>query len=157
MDETRSDHPTNNRTTARGRRGALRVLGSTGVAILAALGLSDASAKKKKRKKSKVQVGPVGPGGPPGPAGISGYERVQGPGGYVLKNLSKEDTAMCPSGKNMIGGGYALGGASNDFKFINIGKNHAASDSEWVVLAYQDSGFNDSWSIHAFAICANVT
>jgi hypothetical protein len=60
-------------------------------------------------------MGPIGPAGPQGTAGLSGYERVVGDSGTLSMNpgVSSFVTAVCPTGKRVVGGGHELASSSS--------------------------------------------
>lgn len=117
-------------------------------------------------------VGPMGPQGEPGlqgeqgPQGLPGQQGVQGPAGISgLETVRAFDgnrttarldiIAECPSGKKVLGGGYATSG---DNLGIVIVANAPIGDSQWGVTAVTPDYPNarSGWSAYAFAICANV-
>jgi hypothetical protein len=81
MNEYRFDRSIQSLARASGRRDAVRALGASGLALLAALRLADATAREshkggvqvdgKGKKKRKSKRGPTGPAGPAGPAGVA--------------------------------------------------------------------------------------
>ena len=86
-----------------------------------------------------------------GPAGISGLEVVQvNSGTQVAARIDVE--APCPAGKQVLGGGFASAG---DNLNITVAGN-APFDSRWFVTLVQNDLVPRAWSVHAYAICANV-
>jgi hypothetical protein len=120
-------------------------------------------------------IGPVGPMGPMGPQGEQGpqgdlgpqgLQGIQGPAGMSgLETVRVFDgnrttarldiIAECPSGKKVLGGGYATSG---DNLGILIVANAPIGDTQWGVTAVTPDYPNarSGWSAYAFAICANV-
>ena len=98
--------------------------------------------------------GPAGPAGPQGPAGLSGVEIVTGSEDYVA-GPALSATATCSDGKRVIGGGGAVVGSPmvNDVGLTDTEPNF--DETGWVATA-QPFGSNTSWSLTAYAICANV-
>jgi Collagen triple helix repeat (20 copies) len=100
--------------------------------------------------------GPVGPQGPIGPAGttISGYERV------ISDQITIEPlgiggvTAMCPTGKKVLGGGYSLV-IPKETDIVDTSVPDA-TERGWQVHARNQSDVFDTM-IRAFAICAFVS
>jgi hypothetical protein len=109
MTHSTFDHVVSDSTTA-DRRSAVRRLGALGMAVLAALGLADGSAKRKRRPKRKP--GPPGPSGPPGAVGPTWEStRVFGdpsPTLGVLVGNSVHSTADCGAPGKLLGGGYTV-------------------------------------------------
>jgi hypothetical protein len=114
-------------------------------------------------------VGPVGPMGPqgwlgePGPQGDPGAQGIQGPAGIsglevVQANSGTQDAARidvfaeCPSGKQVLGGGFATAGNNLN---ATVAAN-APYGSSWVVTLVQNDLTARLWSVQAYAICANV-
>ena len=123
-------------------------------------------------------VGPVGPVGPMGPQGLQGepgaqggpgpqgLQGIQGPVGIsgleiVQVNTAPQDTARidviieCPAGKEVLGGGYATAGNNLNTSIV---ANGPATSSHWAVTAVTNDypAIRVSWSMQAYAICANV-
>jgi hypothetical protein len=123
-------------------------------------------------------IGPMGPAGPAGPQGIEGQQGQQGaqgpqgqqgipgaPGvsGYELVSVSREidnqtGTAYsisvdCPSGKKVLGGGFALAASSSD-PAPGVLQNSPSSATTWTVTwksAYM------VFRVHTvYAICATA-
>jgi hypothetical protein len=124
------------------------------------------------------QQGPIGPVGPMGPQGLQGeqgtqglpgqqgLQGIQGPAGIsgleiVTANSGNQDAARidvyveCPSGKQVLGGGYTTYGNNLNTSITTSGPN---GSSQWVVTAVTNDYPNPRalWTLQAFAICANV-
>ena len=130
------------------------------------------------------QQGPIGPVGPIGPQGLQGerglqgeqgpqglpgqqgIQGIQGPAGIsgleiVTANSGNQDAARidvsveCPSGKQVLGGGYSTYGNNLNTSITTSGPN---GSSQWVVTAVTNDYPNPRalWTLQAFAICANV-
>jgi hypothetical protein len=102
-------------------------------------------------------AGPVGPQGPPGPSGLTGYEVVRVdflvPAGGFLRN-----TALCPVGKVVVGGGASVVGAGTaNFHTVvqesGPGTIGGGAQSLWLV-AIQNNDTVDH-TIGIFAVCVN--
>ena len=163
----------NTLTSATGRRGAMRALGTGGLAMLAALGVTEAAKNNKisgdkKKKKGKPKVGPVGatgptglsgptgPSGPPGPSGLSGWQ-IKTANTNVDTLDNKVITVFCDSGKRVIGGGYELQGPLDVAKHVTVTDNRPTGDSAWHVTALEEVDAGGAWGLYVYAICADVT
>lgn len=117
-------------------------------------------------------IGPVGPQGlqgeqgPQGLPGQQGIQGVQGPVGIsgleiVTANSGNQDAARidvyveCPSGKQVLGGGYSTYGNNLNTSIVASGPN---GSSQWVVTAVTNDYPTSRalWTLRAFAICASV-
>jgi hypothetical protein len=83
---------------------------------------------------------------------------------YVNK-LSNEDsedaktvTAECPSGKEAIGGGARVNGELNEVALTGSNPFSAANGARtgWSAYARESTATGQSWSVEAFAICAEL-
>ena len=98
-------------------------------------------------------IGPQGPAGGIGRSGVSAWERVvgtsvEGGSGFLINAI-----ATCPTGKNVISGGYeSTGGMMSPSAVIR--DNFPYTDNAWIVRSYAYDG--GSYSIRAWAICAVV-
>jgi len=101
------------------------------------------------------KTGPQGPQGPQGPPGVSGYEEVVVQQSTTASSFTL--SAICPAGKYILGGGFALtsyqvGMNPNDF---NVMQSMPSSGNRWTVWAmFGTSGL--TWSLQVRAVCANV-
>jgi hypothetical protein len=115
-------------------------------------------------KAGQVPAGPAGPAGAAGPAGpkgdtgakgdpgISGLVRVSGtlatgPGNHLGV------TAVCPSGKKALSGGFSTAAAPAD---LRITTDVVLSDGVTYRVDGQSSTAS-SWNLAAFVVCANVS
>lgn len=107
--------------------------------------------------------GPPGPEGVPGPQGSPGLSNVELVSATSASNSNsgKLVTATCPAGKVVIGSGGLLGGtffsdtapdARAEVVITEI--NPAATSVQ--VRAFEPGGWEESWTVTAEAICANV-
>jgi len=83
---------------------------------------------------------------------VSGYQRVS----YATADDTvavKSATATCPSGKIVIGGGYAVS-ETTDTIFVRL--NGPDETTAWTVLAARTSG-TGAWALEAIALCASST
>jgi hypothetical protein len=105
-------------------------------------------------------MGPIGPSGPQGSPGISGYERVVGDSGTLSMNpgVSSFVTAVCPTGKRVLGGGHELASSSSQ----QLGVTMSAA-FESTVLAGWRVNFRNSLNtaltnvqVRAYVICGIV-
>jgi hypothetical protein len=98
--------------------------------------------------------GPQGPPGPAGPAGIAALQRVDvsTPSSSVS---SKTISAVCPTGKRVIGGGARVTG-SGAFK---VGIDEAYPDSDGTKfngVAREVDATSLTWVLQVYAMCATV-
>lgn len=115
-------------------------------------------------KADQLPAGPRGRRGAQGVPGISGLERVFA-SSATNSNSSKSANAICPPGKRVIGsGGQHVGGLTgtdpNELTDVVIDQI-APSDENTIpgnvlVSAFEEEPTNASWSVNAFALCANV-
>jgi hypothetical protein len=105
-------------------------------------------------------IGPIGPAGPQGAPGTSGYERVVGDSGTLSMNpgVSSFVTAVCPTGKRVIGGGHELASSSSQQLGVTM-----SAPFESTVLAGWRVNFRNSLNaaltnvqVRAYVICAIV-
>ena len=85
---------------------------------------------------------------------MSGYEIVFGPGVIVDGGLfggSGTDTAFCPAGKKVVGGGWKTDPPKGSALF-----NYPNSDHSWIVTLFV-GGAQGSTLMNAYAICVNVS
>jgi hypothetical protein len=106
--------------------------------------------------------GPIGPQGPAGPQGLQGEPGVPGISGYQIVTFEssfssdnfKSATADCPSGKVAIGGGASVFGSVTGIALHGSGPS--ADGSSWSAGAQEIVNSAATWSVAAYAICANV-
>jgi hypothetical protein len=98
--------------------------------------------------------GSPGPSGPPGPAGgLSGYERVSKQ--VSVGSSGGQAEAVCPAGKQAVGGGFFTGWPSVAPYFSAPGAhtvNGVYVYDSWIVIVPGPAG-----PLTAYAVCANVT
>jgi hypothetical protein len=122
------------------------------------------------------QTGPQGtpgtPGGPPGPQGIQGPIGVgtQGPAGVsgyatavpvtspvkAATDTSDTETATCPAGTKVLGGGYSI--AAADAGGVVATASFPSGTGTWQVNAQVVAGFTltGTWTVTAYATCATA-
>ena len=110
------------------------------------------------------EQGATGPQGPTGPAGadgadgengVSGWERVTGPASADTE-ADRTVTAVCSSGKKIVGGGYVTTSVSNPSEIV-VTASYPSDDMTWTATGGVDSTTGDaSYSLQAFALCATV-
>lgn len=114
----------------------------------------------------KGERGPQGIQGPPGPNGATGYARVENTsanavsGGPDLPETASASVS-CTGGRKVVGGGYEVNagavGADNNPAEVTVTQSRATSDTAWSVSAATDDMDGvETWTITAYAICANV-
>jgi hypothetical protein len=99
-------------------------------------------------KETQVSWNSVGPQGPPG---VSAWERVSATG-PTDTNTQKAITVSCTGSKKLLGGGASVSLADGDAVIV---ASYPSADNTWTASAA--NAFSDTWSITAYAICANVT
>lgn len=94
--------------------------------------------------------GPAGPAGPAGPSGIGGWEYRVSDGVVVPPSVGRDAQANCPAGKKALGGGASSTGQ------VTFVVNSAPTDdgTGWVVHSRNTD--NQSQTLYAWVICANV-
>jgi hypothetical protein len=93
--------------------------------------------------------GDTGATGATGPAGLSGYQIVYN---YIPAYTSDSTvTATCPSGKNVIGGGWMV----NDGYVIPARASYPQDSSTWAFRGIHDLGFNPRMTV--YAVCATTS
>lgn len=103
--------------------------------------------------------GPAGPAGPKGEKGEKGEKGAPGNSAAIAierVNVSsaldttetKEEVAVCPSGK-VLGGGYVLNGGATE----HATRSYAVAEGEWLVRA-KNTGTAETWELTVVAVCA---
>jgi hypothetical protein len=111
-------------------------------------------------------VGPAGPQGPQGPAGtsgVTGYEVVTTESAFD-SSTPKFAEVTCPAGKVVLGGGgEAFASAADPNRdqaplaiFLNEPAGNIPNNNAWVVGAREVSDYSQDWSVHTYAICADL-
>jgi hypothetical protein len=99
----------------------------------------------------QVPAGPAGPAGPPGISAIERRDAVSALNSAGLKELS----AVCPTGKRVIGGGARVTGAG--VSKISIVDNFPDSDgTKWNAAGREVDATALTWQLTAYALCAVV-
>ncbi len=114
-------------------------------------------------KGDKGDTGPQGPAGSGG--GMSGYERVSSTSSSTESGTVTQ-TASCPSGKKVVGGGFTVSDFVKDYYLLS---SNATSDSVWSVTIKRHNGDKDdddkdsksksknkSWTVKTTAICVSA-
>ena len=94
--------------------------------------------------------GTNGTNGTNGTDGVSGYERVPTASANSSAN-TKTQTATCPVGKKVVGGGY-----SASVNVMNVNSNNPTSDTVWSVTATENESGNPTWILTAYAVCVTA-
>jgi hypothetical protein len=119
------------------------------------------------------QTGPQGPAGAPGgPVGPQGPQGIQGPmgvgvSGYATAvpvtspvksatDTSDTETATCPAGTKVLGGGYSI--AAADPGGVVATASFPSGTGTWQVNAQVVAGFTltGTWTVTAYATCATA-
>jgi hypothetical protein len=121
-------------------------------------------------KAGQLPVGQRGPKGPAGPVGLAGPAGSQGPAGpaggvsglEVIYAASvggaftvKSSEAHCPAGKKVTGGGSAIAGETNARVTVSA-PGAVPNPTSWYVEAIEPTATGESWTLYAYAVCANV-
>jgi hypothetical protein len=103
-------------------------------------------------------TGPAGPAGPTGPAGaaggVSGLEVIYAAsvgGAFTVKSSE----AHCPPGKKVTGGGSVIAGETNARVVVST-PGAVPNPTSWYVQAIEPTATGISWTLYAYAVCANV-
>jgi hypothetical protein len=106
--------------------------------------------------------GPQGEVGPAGPNGATGYLRLESTSANGSGSPEVASTTVtCTGGRKVVSGGYqvnagAVSGSNNPAE-VTVTQNRATSDTVWSVTAITDDRTEvGTWSVTAYAICANV-
>ena len=84
----------------------------------------------------------------------NGYQLVQASSAVNSTN-TKTVNVFCPSGKKVLGGGYALDGIVAN---INVIANQPALNATaWVVTAAENTATSNNWGVTGFAVCAYIS
>lgn len=103
-------------------------------------------------KAGQIPAGPPGPAGPAGPAGVTLREVVTAKTANS-SNASKQISAVCPAGKQVIGGGGQLSGAVGAVIALSI----PVGQSSWSVFAYELVPTVNAWAVTSYAICVKAS
>lgn len=104
-------------------------------------------------RAGQLPVGPQGPQGPAGPPGITGLERKDAVS--PTNSINKIISAVCPTGKRVIGGGArVLGGGIADVTIIDSFPD--SDGTKWNAAARESDATQGMWSLTAYALCAVV-
>jgi hypothetical protein len=105
-------------------------------------------------RAGQLPVGAQGPAGPQGPPGIAGLERKDVITPSSSAN-SKTISAVCPTGKRVIGGGARVTGAG--IADVTVNESFPDSDgTKWNAVARESDATIGSWALTAYALCATV-
>jgi hypothetical protein len=100
--------------------------------------------------------GPTGDRGSDGAPGVSGLEQVF-KSSAVDNSTPKTATATCPAGKRAVGGGATHSNAAPGLVVIDqIQPSDEHTVPGVVTVGAYETGTTTSWSVTAFALCANV-
>jgi hypothetical protein len=97
---------------------------------------------------------PAGPPGPPGPPGATGFEQKEA---STASNSGSPKTvsAVCSTGKRVIGGGARVTG--NGAGQVSITESYPDPDgTKWNTRAVEINGTGSFWVLTAYALCATV-
>ena len=109
-------------------------------------------------KPGQIPQGPKGEKGDPGPPGLAEREVVTAVSALDSSN-TKQQTAVCPSGKVAVGGGGAV---TNSQVLAALAESRpviagASPPSRWNVIGREMVATNNNWALIAFAVCARVS
>ncbi|MGH7540526.1 MAG: hypothetical protein ACRELC_05975 [Gemmatimonadota bacterium] len=149
------------RSTLAGSPGTIPVIGRNGKlpASIGAVGSAGPEGRQgaKGDPGQKGEKGDKGSTGPEGPPGMSGWEVVTA-SSTADKNLSKEATAYCPTGKKPVGGGafHSLLAYAAPGGLLAIEESWPYINQAWRVRARASVALAAEWRLTAYAICVNV-
>ena len=104
-------------------------------------------------KAGQLPQGPKGEKGDKGDVGVSGYQIVNSNTANDSTSV-KADSALCPPGKRVIGGGaLTIGGVASVALVSSIANPGGGS---WLAQAVEVNSFTGSWTLIVRAICATV-
>ena len=94
----------------------------------------------------------IGPAGPAGPAGVSGRTTVF----HTSQSNSRAKTvsAVCPAGKKVLGGGFALHGRVGVVRSLVVRASLPTTARAWTVAVLEGRSTLGVWSVTAKAVCA---
>jgi len=100
--------------------------------------------------------GDAGAKGDTGPPGISGYEFVRN---ATASDSTDEKTALvtCPAGKKVVGGGTEVNSIFPRPIAVKLSYPFVGPPSGFIGSAYETTPTSDVWSVHVYAVCANVS
>lgn len=87
--------------------------------------------------------------------GVRGHEVVYA-GSASGPGVDKDAEAVCPSGKKVTGGGGLVTGASGA-AITTSAPGAVPNPTSWYVEAHQFERSDVSWTVYAYAVCADVS
>jgi hypothetical protein len=97
-------------------------------------------------------TGPAGPAGPAGPPGLSAVERIDVT--TTSSSASPKSAAVtCPTGKRLVGGGARVNAGSPNVAIVAAFPDN---DNIYRATAREVVATGTSWTLTAFAVCANA-
>ena len=125
----------------------------------------DASLYARDFKRGQLPAGPQGPPGPAGPAGAQGPAGAAGVSGlevvYAASGsgaaTSKDAEALCPSGKQVTGGGALVAGGGSKATVTSSTPGAVADPTSWYVQAREFVPTGVDWTLYAYAVCATTS
>ncbi len=94
----------------------------------------------------------IGPAGPAGPAGVSGRTTVSHTS--VTNSRAKSVSAVCPAGKKVLGGGFALHGPVGAVRSLVVRASFPRTARAWTVVVIEGRSTSVAWSVTVKAVCA---
>jgi len=67
---------------------------------------------------------------------------------------NKTASALCPSGKVVIAGGYKIEGDKNAVKVLIVRANYPSATDTWTVRVLEGVETSGTWSVTVHAVCA---
>lgn len=92
--------------------------------------------------------------GPQGRPGVSGLE-ILNVATASDSSTTKSVTATCPATKRVIGGGARVTGTGATE--VAVSESYPATANQWTALAREINAVGSSWTLTAYALCANAT
>ena len=106
-------------------------------------------------RPGQLPAGPIGPQGPAGAAGPPGLSAVERVDVTTTSSSASPKTASlpCPTGKRLVGGGARLNTNSPNVAIVAAFPDN---DNIWRATAREVVATASTWTLTAFAVCANA-
>ena len=100
---------------------------------------------------SQGDKGDKGDTGDAGADGVSGWEKVSATS--ASSSSDKSVTVTCTGSKKILGGGGTLSISNGK---VVVSQSYPSADNEWTAKAVEVSGESSSWTVTAYAMCADI-
>lgn len=93
----------------------------------------------------------------PASAAVPGLVRISATSVQTLSESPKSVSATCPAGKQLLGTGAEINGATGEVVIDDLRPNGTtvAAPTSVSVTAYEEDPYPGNWTVTAYAICAN--